>query len=144
MMKKEENNQPYSTFETEHRVRPDDIDMFQHVHNSRYFDYVLAARYEQMEKFYGMSMETFMERGFGWVVSKVFFDYKRPLNLGDYFIVRTGIDSIFDKGCRVSFVITNKKTQKISCEGWFEYVMINIVTGRSMKIPPDVIELYSV
>lgn len=32
----------YKTFETEHRVRPDDIDMFQHVHNSKYLDYVLA------------------------------------------------------------------------------------------------------
>ena len=37
----------YATFETELRVRPDDIDMFQHAHNSKYFDYVLAARYEQ-------------------------------------------------------------------------------------------------
>ena len=46
----------YSTFETEFRVRPDDIDMFQHVHNSKYFDYVLAARYDQMERCYGVAM----------------------------------------------------------------------------------------
>lgn len=143
-MEKQEKEKRYSTFETEHRVRPDDIDMFQHVHNSRYFDYVLAARYEQMERFYGMSMETFMEQGFGWVVSKVSFEYKRPLTMGEIFLVRTGIDSITDKGCRVSFVITNKKTNKTSCEGWFEYVMINIGTGRSMKIPQEVIDLYSI
>ena len=31
-------------FETEMQVRPDDIDMFQHVHSSKYLDYVLAAR----------------------------------------------------------------------------------------------------
>ena len=30
-------------FETELQVRPDDIDMNQHVHASRYHDYVLAA-----------------------------------------------------------------------------------------------------
>ena len=40
----------YSRFETELQVRPDDIDMNQHVHNSRYFDYVLAARYDQMAR----------------------------------------------------------------------------------------------
>jgi acyl-CoA thioesterase FadM len=28
-------------FETELRVRPDDIDMNQHVHSSRYFDYTM-------------------------------------------------------------------------------------------------------
>lgn len=134
----------YATFETEHRVRPDDIDMFQHVHNSKYFDYVLAARYEQMETCYGMGMEKFMERGFGWVVRKVYFDYKRPLLMGDYFLVRTGIDSIDDKGCRVSFVITNKATKKICCDGWFDYVMIDMQTGRSQKIPQDVIEHYQI
>jgi acyl-CoA thioester hydrolase/thioesterase-3 len=144
-MSNEQTPQPqYARFETEHRVRPDDIDMFQHVHNSRYFDYVLAARYEQMEKFYGMSMEKFMERGFGWVVSKVQFEYKRPLALGDHFVVQTGIVSINEKGCRVTFTITNKQTGKTSCEGWFEYVMIDLRTGRSQKIPPDVIALYAV
>jgi acyl-CoA thioester hydrolase/thioesterase-3 len=137
-------HKPYARFETEHRVRPDDIDMFQHVHNSRYFDYVLAARYEQMERFYGMSMEKFMTRGFGWVVSKVCIEYKRPLTLGAIFTVSTGIENITERGCRVSFVITNKGTKKTSCEGWFEYVMIDIQTGRSLKIPQDVMDLYSI
>jgi acyl-CoA thioesterase FadM len=112
----------YSTFETEHRVRPDDIDMFQHVHNSRYFDYVLAARYEQMDTCYGMAMEKFMERGFGWVV-------------------RT---AHVDKGCRVAFTLTNKATKKVCCDGYFDYVMIDMKTGRSAKIPDDVIEHYRI
>ena len=52
----------YARFETEHVVRPDDIDMFQHVHSSRYLDYVLAARYEQMAPCYGMPWEDFIAR----------------------------------------------------------------------------------
>lgn len=116
--------------------------MFRHVHNSRYFDYVLAARYEQMERFYGMSMEQFMERGFGWVVSKVFMEYKRPLSLGHVFTVNTGIESISEKGCRVSFSIINNANRKTCCDGWFEYVMIDLTTGRSHPIPPDVLERY--
>ena len=36
----------YSKFETELAVRPDDIDLYQHVHSTRYLDYVLAARFE--------------------------------------------------------------------------------------------------
>jgi YbgC/YbaW family acyl-CoA thioester hydrolase len=84
----------YATFETEYRVRPDDIDMYRHVHNSKYFDYVQAARYDHMEQFYGMAMEKFSEQGFGWLVRTVNMDYKRPLFLGDYFTVATGIESI--------------------------------------------------
>jgi len=132
----------YATFETELRVRPDDIDMFQHVHNSKYFDYVLAARYDQMERCYGMAMEKFMERGFGWVVRTAHVDYKRALKMGDIFIVETGIETINDKGCRVKFNIKNKATGKLCCDGWFDYVMIDMQSGRGLTIPADVMEHY--
>ena len=79
----------YSRFTTELKVRPDDIDMFNHVHNSIYFDYVLAARYEQMHQHYGMAMEDFLQQGYGWVVKTAYIDYKRPLTLGDSFLVTT-------------------------------------------------------
>jgi YbgC/YbaW family acyl-CoA thioester hydrolase len=134
----------YSRFTTELKVRPDDIDMFNHVHNSIYFDYVLAARYEQMEQCYGMSMEQFLKQGYGWVVKTAFIDYKRPLTLGDSFLVTTGITIFHDTGCRVEFDIKNKKTNKLSCDGWFEYVMIDIKTGRSVKVTPEMIEKYSI
>jgi YbgC/YbaW family acyl-CoA thioester hydrolase len=134
----------YSRFKTEHKVRPDDIDMFNHVHNSKYFDYVMAARYEQMHLFYGMSMETFLEMGFGWVVKTVMIDYKRPLGLGDLFIVETGIESINRKGCRVSFEITNKKTKKTSTDGWFDFVMIDLKTGRGVEVTDEMVKLYSI
>jgi YbgC/YbaW family acyl-CoA thioester hydrolase len=139
-----ENAPVYSTFETELRVRPDDIDMFQHVHNSKYFDYVLAARYEQMDVNYGMPMEKFIERGFGWVVRTAYVDYKRALMMGDYFIVKTGIDTIDTKGCRVKFTITNKATKKICCDGWFDYTMIDMQTGRGVKVPEDVLTHYQI
>ncbi len=134
----------YSKFTSEFRVRPDDIDMFQHVHNSKYFDYVLAARYEQMEKFYGMSMEEFMERGWGWVVRTAYVDYKRALVLGDEFSVQTGIESIQEKGCRVRFEIKIKKTGKVACDGWFDYTMIDMKTGAGLKVSEEIIQRYSI
>jgi acyl-CoA thioesterase FadM len=44
-------------FETELQVRPDDIDMNQHVHGSRYMDYVLAARYDQAPLLFSTSFK---------------------------------------------------------------------------------------
>jgi len=134
----------YSTFISDFRVRPDDIDMFQHVHNSKYFDYVLAARYEQMERCYGMSMEEFMKQGFGWVVRTAHMDYKRALILGDEFSVQTGIETIHEKGCRVNFEIRIKKTDKIACEGWFDYTMIDLKSGQGVKVSEEIIERYSI
>lgn len=134
----------YKTFETELRVRPDDIDMFQHVHNSKYLDYVLAARYDQMDQNYGMSMDKFIERGYGWVVKSVHMNYKRSLTLGDYFLVRTGVDTMDERGCRVKFTITNKANHKLCCDGWFDFVMIDLKSGKGVKIPDDILEHYSI
>ncbi|WP_207426195.1 thioesterase family protein [Pedobacter sp. SYSU D00535] len=134
----------YSRFTTELKVRPDDIDMFNHVHNSKYFDYVLAARYEQMETAYGMSMEQFMEMGYGWVVKTAHVNFKRPLTLGESFKVTTGIMSMDEKSSKVSFDIVSSKTGKVCSDGWFDYVLIDLKTGRGMKITQEMIDKYSI
>jgi len=134
----------YSIFESELKVRPDDIDMFNHVHNSKYFDYVLAARYDQMEAFYKMPMESFLESGFGWVVRTAHVDFKRPLILGDVIKVRTGILTINEKGCRVQFEIEAVRTGKIASDGYFDYVLIDINSGKGCKVNEEMIKAYSI
>lgn len=134
----------YSKFTTELMVRPDDIDMFNHVHNSRYLDYVLAARYQQMETCYGMSMEEFIQKGYGWVVKTAHIDYKRPLTLGESFNVTTCIVSMDEKSSKVKFEIVSLRTQKKCTDGWFDYVLIDIQTGWGMKITDEMIEKYSI
>ena len=134
----------HSKFESELQVRPDDIDMNQHVHNSRYFDYVLAARYDQMDRCYKMPMEEFLKHGFGWVVRRAFIEYKRPLGLGDWFIVRTWIHEIAADGVQVHFEIIKKSTGKLSCDGYFDYTMVNTNTGRAENIPDWIKEKYSI
>lgn len=134
----------YSSFETVIPVRPDDIDMNQHVHNSKYFDYVLAARYDQMERCYGMSMEAFLERGFSWVVRASFMEHKRPLRIGDQAVVRTQVEEIRSRGVKVGFRIDKESDQKAVAKGWLDYVMVDAETGRPRSIPEDIIEVYSV
>lgn len=137
-------NTPYSIFETELNVRPDDIDMFNHVHNSKYLDYVLAARYEQMERCYGMSWEDFADLGYGWVVSKVVINFKRALKMGNNMIIKTGILDMNEKGCVVQFEIINKKTNKVASDGTFDYIMIDLKTQRSCKVTEEMIKAYSI
>ncbi len=134
----------YTRFQSEFKVRPDDIDMFQHVRNSKYFDYVLAARYEQMELYYEMDMQEFMEKGFGWVVRTAHLDYKRPLKLGDVFLVETGVDEMKDRGCVVSFTIRLRDSGKIACDGWFDYVLIDLKSGKSALVTEEMVSKYSI
>jgi len=135
---------PGTIFETELAVRPDDLDMFRHVHSTTYLDYVLAARFDQMDLFYEMSMQAFLDRGLGWVVRKSFIEYKRPLKLGDRMIVRTRVEEMFKNGVKVWFEILRLPDRKVTCDGWCDYTLVTLATGRATTLPGDVISKYSI
>ncbi len=133
-----------SRFTSEIPVRPDDIDMFQHVHNSRYLDYIQAARYDQMVRCYKMSMEEFMIMGYGFVVKKAELNFKRALIMGDIMLISTQVKEFNGSDIVVEFEIVNKKNEKISCDGFMLYTMINLKTGRSEKVPDEIQTKFSI
>jgi len=134
----------YSVFESEIKIRPDDIDLNNHVHNTKYLDYVLAARYEQMINNYKMSMEEFHNLDYNWVVSATYIEYKRALILGDKISVRTQIDSVNGAQSKVNFWIVKSENNKIAAEGYLLYTMVSLKSGRPVRIPEDIIKRYSV
>ncbi len=134
----------YSKFETQLVVRPDDIDMHRHVHSSRYLDYVLAARFEQMERCYGMPMAEFHAQGYGWFISSTQMNFPRPLNLGDRFLVRCWIEYFTLIGLRVRFEIDRSADARRCCDGWFDYVMISLESSRPVRIPEWIRAKYSI
>jgi YbgC/YbaW family acyl-CoA thioester hydrolase len=131
-------------FETLLQVRPDDIDMNQHVHASKYLDYVLAARFDQMERCYKMAMSKFLKEGFGWYVAVSHVEYKRALFMGEWFIVRTWIEEFQTRGVVVNFEIEKRDTGKLSARGHFHYTLIDLQTKRATPIPSWIVEKYAI
>jgi len=134
----------YSAFTSEIIVRPDDIDMNNHVHFSKYLDYFLAARYEQMERDYKISMEEFIEMRLNWFASGMSITYKRPLKLGDIAVVKTQMESFQGAQVKVNFWIYNKKTNKLAAEGNGIFTLINIDNGRPARITKEITDRYSI
>lgn len=133
----------YKRFDTELHVRPDDIDMNNHVHGSRYLDYVLYARFDQMERCYGMPMEDFLAQGWNWYQKTFHIEFKRAIALADRIIVRTWLESFDRSDVRVGFQILKKESMKVAAEGYFVSTMINTATGRAEIIPEQVINQYA-
>ncbi len=134
----------YSVFESEIAIRPDDIDLNNHVHNTKYLDYVLAARFDQMIKYYKMTFKDFEELGYGWVVSITYIEYKRALTLYDKILVRTQMDSVNGAQCKVNFWIVKKENEKMAAQGYLTYTMVSIKNGRPVRIPEEIIKKYSI
>lgn len=90
-------------------------------------------------------MQTFMEKGFGWFVSDFRIQYKNQLGLGDHFDVTTWVESIRAATVVVGFEIHRTTTsQAICCQGESKYVLIDLAKGKPTRIPPWVIEAYTV
>jgi YbgC/YbaW family acyl-CoA thioester hydrolase len=135
----------YSTFETEITVRPDDIDMNNHVHYSRYLDYILMARYDQMKKDYKVAMEEFVSRGFSWVASELTIQYKRPILLHDGSVrVRTQLEEFHGAKVVINFWIVKRENEKIYASGQVCYTMISVKNGRPTRVPDDIVAKYQV
>jgi acyl-CoA thioester hydrolase len=131
-------------FSSELQVRPDDIDMNQHVHASKYFDYVLAVRYDQMARCYKMGMDEFLALGLGWFVRSSHIEYKRPLKMGDWFTVTTWIDEVQEQSVRVQFEIVKSANKKIAANGYCVYTLVDAKTGRAREIPAEILAKYAI
>ena len=135
----------YSIFETEIVVRPDDIDMNNHVHNSKYLDYLLMARYDQMKNKYKVSMDEFIARGYSWVASATNIQFKREIKLGDKVLVRTQLNSFNGAQVTINFwILIKKENEKVAAEGQGVFTLISTKNGRPLRIPEDIIEKYTI
>ena len=131
-------------FETEIIVRPSEIDINRHVHQSVYLDYVLFARYDQMRRCYKMPMEEFFKRGYSWATKSTYLEFKKPIFLGETVIVRTWLEEIRKKSVKIGFQIIKKQSEEIAAEGKSVYVLINLQSGKPELIPEDIRKKYSI
>ena len=141
-MNKETNTN--SIFETEIIVRPDDIDMNNHVHNSKYLDYIQTARFIQMRDNYKVPMEEYISKGLNWFASEVHLQYKRELKFGDVALVKTQVGDWSGAQVTINVWVFNKATSKIAVEGKMLYTLVSLSSGRPTRIPEELIERHRI
>lgn len=134
---------PFARFTTELRVRPDDIDLYEHAHSSRYMDFVLAARFEQMDRCYGMSMDAFKARGFGWFQRSFSINYKRQLKMSERISVETGVKNFLRDGIVIAFRIF-KENKKLAADGEADFALVDLKTRWATALPDDVVAAYAI
>jgi acyl-CoA thioester hydrolase/thioesterase-3 len=131
-------------FESEILIRPDDIDMNNHVHNAKYLDYVQSARYFQMRDNYKYPMELYVQQGFNWYASEAHISFKRALKFGDIAIVRTQIKEWRGAQVGVNFWIISKNSKKLAAEGYMIYTLVSTNSGKPVRIPAEIIEKHQI
>lgn len=123
------------------KVRGYHLDLYGHVNNARYLEFLEEARWAMLED--KIDLGDFKQRGIGFVVVNITIDYKLPAGLGDVLKVNSRIDRIGSKSATVEQIITNAQNGKEVASARVTFVIIDILNQKVKTIDDDLRKLFS-
>jgi YbgC/YbaW family acyl-CoA thioester hydrolase len=133
-----------TTAESKTKVRFNDCDPFNHLNNSRYIDYLIAAREDHLLEVYGFDLYRHVQQtGIGWVVGEHRIAYVRPAVLMETLVIRSTVIEWQDAAIWVEMQMWNEDKTVLKCLLWTCFVHVNMKTGRKEGHPADLQEQFS-
>ena len=124
--------------ETTALIRFQDCDPFQHLNNSRYIDYFMNAREDQLNQFYDFRIfEVFQQTGHSWVVSKNQIAYLAPAVMQEQVLIRTKLIQMTDSILVVEGLMLDSAARRLKAVAWIEFTFISLLNGRPAKHPEE-------
>jgi len=106
------------------KVRGYHLDLYGHVNNARYLEFLEEARWAMIEE--KIDLGELKERGIGMVVVNINIDYKLPAGLGAVLQVTSRISRVGSKSATVEQSITEKRTGQLIAGALVTFVVIDI------------------
>ncbi|MCT4623767.1 MAG: acyl-CoA thioesterase [Schleiferiaceae bacterium] len=123
-------------------IRFQDCDPMGHLNNSRYIDYFINAREDQLLKYYDINVYQYIqERGRAWVVGKNEIIYKRPALLMENVIIETEVLNFSEKHILVEMRMYDEKETHVKSVMRSHFVPVDIKTQRSIPHEEYIMEL---
>lgn len=117
------------------KVRGFHCDMFQHVNNARYLEFLEEARWEWLNR---ISTFDFFERlQMSFVVVSITIHYRYPSVLNDELEITVENKHIGHRSATVKQTITRIADQKLIAEAEVTFAMIDNKTGKAIPIPEE-------
>ncbi len=126
---------------TEIKVRGYHLDLYGHVNNARYLEFLEEARWSWVED--RADLGAFMAKGLGFSVVNINIDYRRPALLGNLLEIETSLESLGRRSGVVRQVVRLKGTDKVVAEARVTFVVVSGQTGRALPLDGEVRDILS-
>ena len=120
------------------KVRGFHLDIYQHVNNARYLEFLEEARWEYLED--TGDLEYFQSLGLAWVIVNININYRASATMGQTLDVTTALSKVGGKSAVFNQVITLAGTDTIVADADITFVLLNQKTGKPVKIEGEVLE----
>ena len=132
------------TIESKIRVQYQDCDPFNHLNNSKYIDYIMGARTEQLLDKYGFNTSEFAyKQGIGWVAAQTQISYFYPASWMETVTIESRLIQHSDYSLLVEAFMWDEHKTKLKCVMWAKLVHFNIKTQKSHKHSEDLMKLFA-
>lgn len=118
------------------KVRGFHCDMFGHVNNARYLEFLEEARWEWLNRI--TTFDFFEKHKMSFVVVNININYKRPSVLNDELMISVTLKNMGNKSASVHQVITRKSDQKIVADADVTFAMVDNTTGKAIELNDDI------
>ncbi len=124
--------------EPEIKIRGYHTDLYQHVNNARYLEFLEEARWQLLEDH--VDLQTFMEKGFLFFVVNINISYKSQARVNDVIRIRSGLGKIGNKSAVIRQQVVNQATGQVCVDADVTFVLSDF-KGKSLKLEGELLAL---
>lgn len=120
------NKTPHSHY----TVRFTDCDLFGHLNNGRYIDYLLNAREDHLKTEYGLDLTDFYKQGVSWLVAGHEISYVRPAAYNEKVCIKSALIKAEPGSLLVEMLMMDENQTHLKSLMWTKFIHVNVKTGR--------------
>ncbi len=126
------------------KVRFPDCDPFNHLNNSRYIDYFINAREDQLLEHYQFDIyKMALTDGIGWVLSYTQIAYVDPANLNELVTIQSRLLNATDRSLLFEASMWDKEKSILKSIMWARLVHYNIRERKSQSHTAELMDFFS-
>jgi len=124
--------------QTQIKVRGFHIDVYQHVNNARYLEFLEEARWEGLEN--TDSFQWMSARNIAFVVVNININYRRPAVLGDLLTISSHLQQLNGKSGVLSQTVTLEPGGDVVADAQITFVCIDLKTQKALALEGELRE----
>ena len=125
--------------EPEIRIRGYHTDLYQHVNNARYLEFLEEGRWQLLEDY--INLEEFMNKGFRFFVVNINISYKSPVRVNDVIVIKSGLGKIGNKSVVFKQQVINKVSNVVCADADITFVIADL-NGKPLRVTGELKEKF--
>jgi len=121
------------------KVRGYHLDMYQHVNNARYLEFLEEARWEFIES--KINLKEWINKGLGFMVVNININYRRSAFLDQILNIQTRISKFNVKSVTIEQKIYLDNTVTLIAEADVTFVIVDIKSGKPVSLDGELLEV---